>query len=198
MRIIHGNKQDVESLKGIKLDENISQDSLNDQYVKYFIKYLERARQTSYDLKSKPDVHNRQSAQPDYLFSERDTGKLIAIEYTRIYKSEESTKNRAFFVDRCDERNMIPISTISPPTASELGERLTEFFVSKLKKGQFNSFARAERILLCRNMWTDARIKHFSEAQPFIKLDTLMNLCDHIYLVEHVHLDIIEIFRVIC
>jgi hypothetical protein len=194
MRIIHCNKQDIESLKRIKLGENVNQDSLNDEYVKYFIKCLERARQTRYDLKSKPDVHNRQSAQPDYLFSEHDTGKLIAIEYTRIYKSEKSTKNRAFFVDECDERNITPIFGINPPTASELGERLTEFFVGKLSKGQFNSFAHAERILLCRNMWTDARIRHFSEAQPFIKLDTLKNLCDHIYVVEHVHLDIIEIF----
>jgi hypothetical protein len=194
MRIIHCNKRDVESLKRIELGENVNQDSLNAEYVKYSIKWLERARQTRYDLKSKPDVHNRQSAQPDYLFSERDTGKLIAIEYTRIYKSEESTKNIAFFVDECDEHNIIPIFGINPPTASELGERLTEFFVRKLSKGQFNSFAHAERILLCRNMWTDARIKHFSEAQPFIKLDTLKNLCDHIYVVEHVHLDIIEIF----
>jgi hypothetical protein len=194
MRIIHCNKHDVENLKIIKLAENVNQDSLNDEYVKYFIKCLEHARQTRYDLKSKPDVHNRQSAQPDYLFSERDTGKLIAIEYTRIYKSEESTKNRAFFVDECDESNIIPIFGINPPTASELGERLTEFFVRKLSKEQFNSFAHAERILLCRNMWTDARIKHFSEAQPFIKLNTLKNLCDHIYVVEHVHLDIIEIF----
>ncbi len=194
MRKMLCDKQDAKHLKTIELDDNVSQESLNDEYVKYFIKCLERERQTKYNLKSKPDVHNRQSAQPDYLFSERDTGKLIAIEYTRIYKSEESTKNIAFFVDKCDERNINPIFVINPPTASELGERLTEFFVRKLSKGQFNSFANAERILLCRNMWTDARIKHFSEAQPFIKLDTLKNLCDHIYVVEHVHLDVIEIF----
>lgn len=189
------NKRDAERLKGIELDTNVSQESLNDEYVKYFIKCLEHERQTGYDLVSRPDRNNRQSAQPDYLFREPATEKLIALEYTRIYKSEESTKNRAFFIDECDKRNIIPVVVgTNPPTSKELGERLTEFFIEKLSKGQFNSFAHAERILLCRNMWTDARIKHFSAAQPFIKLDTLKNLCDHIYVVEHVDLDIIEIF----
>ncbi len=194
MRIMKCNKQEAEHLKEIELGTNVDNESLDCEYVKYFIKCLGLERKTNYKFERRPDLHNRQSAQPDYLFSERDTGKLIAIEYTRIYKSEENTKNRAFFVDECDELNIIPIFGINPPTPSELGERLTEFFIRKLGKGQFDSFAHAERILLCRNLWTDARLHHFSSAQPFIKLGMLKNLCDHIYVVEHVHLDIIEIF----
>jgi len=185
------NKQEAEHLKEIKLVDN---ESLDCEYVKYFIKCLELERKTNYKFERRPDLHNRQSAQPDYLFSERYTGKLIAIEYTRIFESEESTKNKAFIIDKYDKRNIIPIFGINPPTPKELGERLTEFFIRKLSKGQFNSFAHAERVLLCRNIWTDARLHDFSNAQPFIKRDTLKNLCDHIYVVEHVHLDIIEIF----
>ncbi|MFH0897005.1 MAG: hypothetical protein V1850_03015 [Candidatus Bathyarchaeota archaeon] len=200
MRKMLCDKRDAEHLKAIELDDNVSQGSLNDEYVKYFIKCLELERKTGYKFKSRPDLHNRQSAQPDYLFVEPDTGKLIAIEYTRIFESEERTKSTAFTMDEHIKHNTAPglLGTppwsINPPTPRELGGRLTEFFIRKLSKGQFNSFAHAERILLCRNMWTDARIKHFSEAQPFIKIDALKNLCDHIYVVEHVHLDIIKIF----
>jgi hypothetical protein len=61
------NKQDAEHLKAMELDENVSQESLNDKYVKYFIKCLKHERQTGYALKSRPDQSNRQSPQPDYL-----------------------------------------------------------------------------------------------------------------------------------
>ncbi len=192
---MHRDKRDAEHLKEIELSTNVNQELLNGEYVKYFIKCLEHERQTRYDFVSRPDLNNRQSAQPDYLFSERDTGKLIAIEYTRIYKSEESTKNRAFFVDECDKRNIGPVVVgINPPTSNELGERLTEFFIEKLSKGQFNSFTHAERILLCRNIWSDARLHHFSNAHPFIKCQELKSFCDHIYVILHIHRDMLEIF----
>lgn len=192
MRIIHFNEQDVKDLKNIELDLNVNQESLNDKYVECFVKCLERNRQTSYDFVSKPDKNNRQSPQPDYLFREHNTEKYMAVEYTTIYESEINTKTKAFIIENFNIRNKIPIIEINPPTPSQLAKRLTEFFVEKLSKGQFNSYSQSERILLCRNLWTDARLHHFTQAQPLIKKDTLINLCNHIYVI--IHTKVLEIY----
>jgi len=194
MRKIHCDEQEAKHLKEIEGSPKVDSESLACGYVKYFIKCLGLERKTSYKFAERPDLHNRQSAQPDYLFSECDTGKLIAIEYTRIYKREESTKNKAFIIDEYDKRNPTPLfDGINPPTPSELGERLTEFFIRKLSKGQFNSYTHAERILLCRNIWTDAGTKHFIGAQYSIECQLLEKYCDHIYVIMR-NLDILEIF----
>jgi len=47
---MHYSEQDVESLKNIECDPNVNQESLNDEYTKYFIKYLGHKRQTSYNF----------------------------------------------------------------------------------------------------------------------------------------------------
>jgi len=153
--------------------------------VDYLIKCLGVERNTSYRIIQRPDIENRQSAQPDFLVEDCTTGSLIAIEHARFFESEKAWKCVASLVKKLDSQSDTGAGLILPihsPTPEELGKRLSDFVLKKLNKGQFKDYSHTERILLARNRWSDARIHRFKEAGPCFKLPEPVD-CDHFYLI---------------
>ena len=195
MRIIGCDKEQLKRIQEVNLYPERCIGSLDDEYVNCFVKCLERDRATDYQLASKPDRNNRNTPQPDYLYCETSNNNLIAIEYTRIFESEEEQKRLSYIVDQYDKRGIIPWQWIKNPIPEELGERLNQVLLKKLSKEQLNSITNAEKILLCRNQWTGAEPAHFINAKPFIKYKCLRKYCDHIYVIINArYFAILEIF----
>ncbi len=197
LRIIYCDENQIKRIQEVNHYPERCIGSLDDEYVNCFVKCLERDRKTSYCLISKPDLINRNTPQPDYLFREAgsSTNKQIAIEYTRIFESEEHQKRLNYIVRQYEKMNRPVITWILHPEAEELGKTISQFLLKKLSKGQLNSISNAEKILLCRNWWAGAEPAHFFHAKPFIKYKCLRKYCDHIYVIMHArYFAILEIF----
>lgn len=186
MRIIDCAEQPNQPLLGREdSDYRKNEDTLVEFDVKYLIKCLGIDRNTSYKIKEKPDVKERQSPQPDYLAEDCSTGKLISIEHARFFESEEVRKEEATLVKKLDRQYNSGVAVVFPirfPSAEELGKRLSEFICGKLTKGQFEDFSHTERILLARNRWGGVRIHRFVKAEPYLKLQKPVK-CEHFYLI---------------
>ena len=195
MRISDCEEQPNQPFRGEgESDYRKGEDILVEFDVKYRIKCLGVDRNTSYKIKDKPDVKERQSSQPDYLVEDCSTGKLISIEYARFFESEEVRKREATLVKKLDRQYNSGVAVVFPirfPSSEKLGKRLSEFICDKLTKGQFEDFSHTERILLARNRWGGVRIHRFIEAEPYFKLQKLVK-CDHFYLI--VDRKLLEVF----
>ena len=195
MRIIRCDENQTKRIQEVNSYPERCIGSLDDEYVNCFVKCLEQDRTANYQFVSKPDRNNRNAPQPDYLYRETSNSNLIAVEYTRIFESEEEQKRLSYIVGQCDKRGIIPWQWINNPIPKELGERLNQFLLKKLSKGQLNSITNAEKILLCRNWWAGAEPAHFLHAKPFIKYKCLRKYCDHVYIIIHArYFAILEIF----
>jgi len=153
--------------------------------VNYLITCLGKERNTSYKIKQRPDIENRQSPRPDYLVEEYTTGNLIALEHARFFEKEEVRKHEATLIRNLDRQSSAGTAVALPirfPTPCELGRRLSSFISEKLDKGQFKNFSHAERILLARNRWSGVCVHKFIEAESYFKLPESVD-CDHFYLI---------------
>ena len=155
-----------------------SEDELVEFDVKYLLDCLGKLRGTSYRVVRQPDVEERHLPQPDYLAEESKTGALLAIEHARFFESQEARQAEALKVKRFGGL----MKFLKTPSPKQLGERLSEFFVDKVAKGQLANFNHCERILLARNRWSDARSNHFLQAEPYFELRKPVT-CDHFYII---------------
>ncbi len=189
-------EQQVKRIKEVNLNPGLT-DSLDDEYVHCFIQCLENDRKTHYVLVEKPDIKNRNTPQPDYLYKETNNplNKQVVIEYTRIFESEEQVKRQSYKVKQLEKVGRPYMAWITTPTPSELGNQFNALVLQKFQKGQLSSFTDAEKILLCRNWWTGATPDIYFQAEPYLQLHEMKNHCDHIYVIIHARpFAIIEIY----
>jgi len=188
LRVLNCDKQPDQPLpQQDDYDYRKEEEALVEVDVEHLIECLGVDRNTSYKIIERPDVKERQSAQPDYLIEDCTTGKLITIEYARFFESEESRKQKVYQFKKLN-RILYPIHF---PTPDELGERLSGFVFEKLNKGQFKNFSHTERILLARNRWGGLGLRHFVKAEPCLKLQKPLD-CAHFYLI--VEQKLLEVF----
>lgn len=112
--------------------------------VKFLLSYLREVRNTKYVLLDRPDDRQRSEPAPDYLFKERPTGNVLAVEHTYLMQEDleaaiaRAVKGGAGIV-------MYGPKTINP---EENAIALMAAVRRKLGKGQLQNAVADERILL--------------------------------------------------
>jgi hypothetical protein len=120
---------------------------LSDHDVQYLLRFLAQSRNESYELVGRPDERERQRPAPDYLFREKGSGRLIAIERTQLLR-EDLQAAKARHIKMGAGAVVIGPVEIDP---GEVATFLVQAIARKIERGQLREAEANERILLIRN-----------------------------------------------
>jgi len=169
-RIVFQQKQAAQPLTN---DERL----LADHDVDYLLAYLQQQRHEAYELVERPDERERQRAAPDYLFREKGSGRLVAIERTQLMRQDLQAAKARLLKMGAD------VIVIGPKHIDPVEEsRFLKWAITqKVCRGQLQGVAADERILLLRNRLLATENTFLRSGIRFADADK--NGVDHCYLI---------------
>ena len=165
--------QEQQALQPVTDDERL----LADHDVGYLLAYLQQQRHEAYELVERPDERERQRAAPDYLFREKRSRRLVAIERTQLMRQDLQAE-KARLLKMGAGVILIGPKHIDPV---EEGEFLKWAIAQKVRRGQLNGIDADERILLLRNRLLATENTYLRSGIRFAAADK--QGVDHCYLI---------------